>query len=171
MRNLTLLLVLVSGLLAGYLIGDYRGKNAREALNKAIETGKTLDAEREAILASLKAELDTINDRHHRELETMRSENASRMAAWRRSRNDLDSAINNSSAQLAESDSKLKALISQHEHASAPDKARLAAEIEQLRKEQEVLRREIDASACLQARVPHSVFEALNETVTMRKQR
>ncbi|ADE12236.1 hypothetical protein [Sideroxydans lithotrophicus] len=164
MRNLILLLVLVSGLLAGYLIGDYRGRNAREALNKAIETGKMLDAEREATLASLKNELDGINDKHHRELETMRRENASRMAAWQHYRNDLDGTIRHSSVQLAESDSKLKALVAQHQHASAADKTRLAAEIEHLRKGREGLRREIDASACLQEQVPHDVFEALNET-------
>jgi hypothetical protein len=56
----------------------------------------------------------------------------------------------------------LKTLISQRDGASAPEKASLDLEIARLQKEREDLRREIEGSACLQARVPHSVSDALN---------
>jgi hypothetical protein len=124
MRNLTLLLVLVSGLLAGYLIGDYRGKAAREALRKS---------------SDLKA------------------------AAWRHAKDGLDKNIRRSAATLAASDGKLQSLVAQRDAAAGADQARLELEIGRLRKERDELRREIEGSACLQARVPHSVFDALSE--------
>lgn len=163
MRNFTLLMVLISGLLAGYLIGDYRGKDARESLKKAIETGKTLDTERETAISRLKTELDGINDKHHRELEAIRKDNESRMAAWRRTQNGLDDKIKRSTTKLAESDTQLKTLISQRDTASGAEKDRFDQEIERLRKKREDLHREIEGNACLQTRVPYSVFEALNE--------
>jgi chromosome segregation ATPase len=163
MRNFILLLALISGLLAGYLIGDYRGKDARESLKKAVETGKTLASEHESAITKLKTELDGINDKHHSELEAIRKENESRMTAWRRTKDGLDDKIKRSSAQLAESDSKLKSLVTQRDNASGANQARLDLEIERLRKEREDLRREIEGNACLQIRVPHSVSTALNE--------
>lgn len=163
MRNFILLLVLISGFLSGYLIGDYRGKDARESLKKAIETGKTLDTERETTLSQLKTELDGINDKHHRELEAIRKENASRITAWLRTKDGLDDKIKRSTAKLTESDIRLKTLVTQRDAASGAEKDRLDMEIERLRKERENLRREVEGNACLQTRVPHSVFDALNE--------
>lgn len=163
MKNLILLLVLISGFLSGYLIGDYRNKDAREALKKAIETGKTLDSERETAITKLKTELDGINEKHHRELEAIRKNSDSKIDAWRRAKDGLNDNIKHSTAKLAESDTELKSLVSQRDSASGADKARLDLEIARLRKERDDLRREIEGSACLQARVPHSVFDALNE--------
>lgn len=163
MRNLTLLLVLVSGLLAGYLIGDYRGKAAREALHKAIETGKALDSEREAAITRLKSELDGIDAKHHRELEALRKSSDLKAAAWRHAKDGLDKNIRRSAATLAASDGKLQSLVAQRDAAAGADQARLELEIGRLRKERDELRREIEGSACLQARVPHSVFDALSE--------
>lgn len=163
MRNFVLLLVLVSGFLSGYLIGDYRNKGAREALQKAIVTGKTLDSERETTIARLKTELDSINDKHRHELEAIRKNNESRMAEWRHAKDGLDTNIKRSTARLADSEGRLKSLATQRDAASAADRARLDLEIVRLRKERDDLRREIEGSECLQARVPHSVFDALNE--------
>lgn len=161
MRNLILLLVLVSGFLSGYLIGDYRGKAARETLQQAIETGKTLDADRETTIARLKTELDGINDKHHRELEAIRRNSASKAAEWRRTKDGLDDDIRLSTAKLAVSDTRLKALVTRRDSASGAEQTRLDPEIERLRKERDELRREIEGNTCLQARVPHGVFDAL----------
>ena len=165
MRNLILLLVLGSGFLSGYLIGDYRGKNAREALQKAIETGKTLDAERETAISRLKTELDGINETHRQELEAIRKENNSRIALWRRSKSGLNEQIRRSTANLDSANTRLATLTTQRNGASGADAARLDMEIERLRKEREGLRREIDGNTCLQTPIPNSVFEALNETI------
>jgi DNA repair exonuclease SbcCD ATPase subunit len=164
MKNFTLLLILVSGLLAGYMIGDYRGKDARESLQKAIETGKNLDTERAATLAKLKTELDDINDLHRRKLEAIRKDNESRMAAWRRTKSGLDDKIKHSTAKLAEFDNRLKTLAALRDAASGAETDQLNLQIERLRKEREDLRRKIEGNACLQTRVPQSVFDALNET-------
>jgi len=161
MKNLILLLVLVSGFLSGYLIGDYRGKAAREALQKAIETGKTLDADRDTTIARLKTELDGVNDKHYRELEAIRRNSASKAAEWRRAKNGLDDDIRLSSAKLVVSDAKLKSLIAQRDGASVTDRAALDLEIKRLRKHRDELRKEIEGNTCLQARVPHGVFDAL----------
>ncbi len=161
MKNLMLLLVLVSGFLSGYLIGDFRGDAARDALQKAIETGKTLEAGRETTIARLKTELDGINDKHNRELEAVRKNSASRAAEWRRTKNGLDDNLRLSTAKLVVSDAKLKSLIAQRDSASGTDSAKLDLEIERLRKERDELRREIEGNTCLQAQVPHGVFDAL----------
>jgi chromosome segregation ATPase len=163
MRNFILLLVLISGFLSGYLIGDYRGRDARESLKKAVETGNALATERETSIGRLKEELDTINDKRHRELETTRKDNVSKSAEWRRVKGNLDDRIKRTTAKLDESDTRLKTLISRRDGASASEKASLDLEIARLQKEREDLRREIDGSACLQARVPHSVSDALND--------
>ena len=164
MNKFILLLVLISGFLSGYLIGDFRGSSARESLQKAVETGKALASERETTLTQLKAELDGINDRHHRELETIRKENAFKTAEWRRTRDGLDDNIKRATAKLNDSDTRLKSLVAQRDGTSGAGKTSLDLEIARLQKERDVLRQEIEGNACLQARVPHSVFDALNES-------
>lgn len=164
MRNFILLLVLVSGLLAGYFIGDYRGRDAREALGKAIETGKTLEAERMTTISRLKTELEGINEKHRQELAAVRKDNNAKVAGWRRTKSNLANTITHTTATLAESDNRLKSLISQRDSASGAEKPKIELEIARLQKEREDLRQESAGDACLQARAPHSVFEALNET-------
>ena len=161
MKNLVLLLVLVAGFLSGYLIGDYRGKAARETLQKAIETGKTLDADRNTAIARLRTELDGVYDRHRRELEAIRKSSDAGAAEWRRTKDGLDDDIRLSTARLVVSETRLKSLVAQRDTTSGADRARLDLEIARLRKERDELRREIEGSACLQARVPHGVFDAL----------
>lgn len=164
MKNFILLLVLISGFLSGYFLGDYRGKDAREMLKKAIETGKTLDTERETTIAQLKTELDGINEKHRRELETIRKNSEARTAAWRHSKDGLNDKLKLATAKLAESDTRLKSLLARHDAATGTEQARLELEIARLQQERDDLRREIEGNACLQTRVPHSVFDALNET-------
>jgi Skp family chaperone for outer membrane proteins len=164
MRNITLLLVLLSGLLAGYLIGDYRGKEARTALEKAIATGKTLEQERQTAITQLKTELDGINEKHNQELQKIRKDNAYKTAEWQRTKQGLDDKIKLSTAKLSESETRLKSLTPQSNSASGAERAKLEQEIAHLRQEQNVLRNEIEGNSCLQAHVPQSVFTALNET-------
>lgn len=161
MKNFTLLLVLASGFLSGYLIGDYRGKAARETLQKAIETGKTLDADRENTIARLQTELKGVNDKHHRELDAIRRNSVSKTTEWQRTKDGLDDNIKHSAAKLVVSDAKLKSLIARRDGAFGADRAGLDLEIGRLRKERDELRKEIEGNTCLQARVPHGVFDAL----------
>ena len=163
MKNLVTLVVLVTGLLAGYFVGDYRGKDAREALKKAIETGKTLDSERNAAIASLKTELAGINEKHQREIAAIRKDNDAKVAEWRRTKESLENNIRVTTAKLDASDGQLKSLVTRRDGTSGAEKAGLDLKIENLRKEQAKLRQEIESTACLQARVPNSVFDALNE--------
>ena len=165
MNKYILLLVLVAGLLAGYFVGDYRGRDAREALNKAIETGKTLDSERETAITQLKTELEGINEKHQREIAVMRKDNDAKLAEWRRTKESLENTIKLTTAKLAAADGQMKSLVSQRDGATGAENARLDLEIERLKKEQANLRQEIEGSACLQARIPHGVFDALNETI------
>jgi hypothetical protein len=163
MNRFILLLVLISGLLAGYLVGDYRGSNAREALNKAIETGKTLGAERETAIANLKTELGGINEKHQRELDAAHKANDSRIAEWRSTKESLDDSNKRLNTKLAESDSKLKSLVARRDAASGTEKASLDQEIAHQQKAREDFQREIEGNTCLQTQVPHSVFDVIND--------
>jgi chromosome segregation ATPase len=163
MRNFVLLLVLISGFLSGYLIGDYRGRIARESLKKAVDTGKTLDSEREATITQLRKELEGINDKHLRELETVRKNSAAKAAEWRREKDSLGDKIKLTTAKLNDFDTQLKSLAAKRDGASAAEKAGIDLEISRLRKERDDLRREVEGNACLQTVVPHSVSETLNE--------
>ncbi len=164
MNKFILLLVLVCGFLSGYLIGDYRGKDSRETLKQAVITGKILDTERKTTIARLKTELDGITDKHRQELAAIRKSNDARIAEWRHVKAGLDDKIKYANAKLAVSDKQLKTLVARRDAASGTDKNELDLEIANLRKERNELLREIEGNACLQTRVPHSVFEALNET-------
>lgn len=161
MRNLLLLLVLISGLLAGYLIGDYRGKAARVALEKAIETGKTLDSTRQAAIAKLETELRSIDEKHRQELDASRQEYDSKAAEWQREKAGLGEKIRRLSAKRAENDAQLKALNEKLGSASGAEKEKLEQEIERLRMERESLTQQIEGNACLKVPVPQSVHEAL----------
>jgi len=162
MKNIVLLLVLFSGLLAGYFVGDFRGKDAREALTKAIETGKTLESERETAISKLQTELDGINEKHQREIAAIRKDNDAKVAEWRRTKVGLENTIKLTTAKLAASDDQMKSLVSQRDVATGAEKTRLNMEIERLKKEQASLRQDIEGGTCLQAKAPHSVFDALN---------
>lgn len=164
MNKYILLLVLVSGFLSGYFIGDYRGSAARETLKLATETGKTLESERELSIARLKTELGAVNDRHRLELDQVRRESAAKMSEWRRTKDALDDRIQRTTSRITESDTQLKALVERRDGASGTEEAKLNLQIAQLRKEREELRREIEGNTCLQTKVPRSVFNALNET-------
>ena len=166
MNKFILLLVLVCGFLSGYLVGDYRGKDARETLEKALETGKELEREHKAAAARLKTELDGIHDKHRRELAAIHKNNAARTAEWRRAKVDLDDAIKHSNARLAAFDKQLRTLVARRDAASGSERARLDLEIASLRKERDDLRRKVEGDLCLQTRIPQSVFQALNETDT-----
>ncbi len=163
MNKFVLLLVLISGFLSGYLIGDYRGRGARETLRLAAETGKTLESEREAAIAKLKTELSSISNKHQSDLDNARLENAMKVSEWRRTKAALDEKIKITNARITESDEKLKALVEQRDGARGADESKLTQQIAQLRKEREELRREIEGNTCLQTKVPSSVFDALNQ--------
>lgn len=76
MKNLILLIVLALGLGGGYFAGQYRGKEARKALERAVETGKALDRERANTIASLKTDLDGIGEKYKQDIEARRCRNA-----------------------------------------------------------------------------------------------
>jgi chromosome segregation ATPase len=166
MNKFVLMLVLVSGFLSGYLIGDYRGRDARETLKVVAETGKSLESEREAAIAKLRTELENVSARNHRELDNARLENAIKASEWRRTKEALDEKIKRTNSRLAESDAELKALVERRDGAKGSEESRLNEQIAQLRKEREDLLREMEGNTCLQTSVPRSVFDALNQTST-----
>jgi len=161
MRNLLLLLILISGLLAGYLIGDYRGKAARAALEQAIETGKTLDSTRQAAIAKLETELRSIDAKHQQALEESRKEYDSKAAEWQREKAGLDDKIRRLNIKRTANDAELKILNEKLGSATGADKEKLEREIERLRITQGLLAQQIEGNACLKVPVPQSVHEAL----------
>lgn len=165
MKNLLLLLVLVCGLAAGYFVGDYRGKEARLALEKAIETGRTVEREREAALLALKKELDEINTKYRHDLDASRQDYAARSAEWERAKAGLDETIRRQSDKLAAANRNIEQLTSRLGASSGPERERLEQEIARLRKQSAELQRELEGNRCLKTAVPRSVLEALDQAM------
>lgn len=137
MKNFTLLLVLLASLSAGYLIGDYRGRSSREALQLALASGKILEAERAASADQLKKELAAIGTQHRLQLEASRNKYAADLAAWQLTR-----------ASLPQKNGKTGLGVQQ------PSPA-----------ERDAQQREMAGQACLQAELPYNVVEALNRSL------
>ena len=161
MRNLLLLLILISGLVAGYFIGDYRGKSARQALEAAIKTGEKLDTERRDAIAKLEMELRSIDAKHRLALEESRKEYDSKAAEWQREKAGLDDKIRRLNVKRVANDAELKILNEKLGSASGAEKERLEREIERLRITQGLLAQQIEGNACLKIQVPQSVHDAL----------
>ena len=163
-RNIVLLLVLVTGLVAGYFIGDYRGRAAREALQKTIATGQSIDDELRTANASLKAELERVNGRHAQDIERLRAEYSENSVEWQQTKRGLDGTIRLQHARLVALNRSLDELIAQLGRSHGAEKAQLEQKIAILRNDIDFLLREANGNACLQTQVPNSVIETLNGT-------
>lgn len=161
MRNLILLLVLVAGLLGGYFVGDYRGKDAREALERAIETGNKVEQERLGTISALKADLKTIDEKHAREINAIRQDFEARSVEWQLVKARLDQTILRQKSMLGELNTKLAELTGKAGTSTGSEKDKLEQEIARLRMERANLEREMKGNVCLETQVPRSVIDAL----------
>jgi chromosome segregation ATPase len=164
LRNIILLLILISGLATGYFIGDYRGKAAREALEKTVKAGQSLDDELHTANATLKAELISVNEKHSKEMERLRTEYSKNSADWQRTRGTLDETIKRQNSRLAELNGALGELIVRLGRTDGAEKVQLEQKIAMLRQDIDALLRELNGNVCLKARVPGKVVETLNGT-------
>lgn len=162
MKNILLLLVLVSGLVAGYFVGDYRGKEARRALEDAVRMGQSIDRELRDSNASLKADLSGVNSRHAEELERLHAEYASKSAEWQRVRQGLDGTIRYQNAKLAAHNRMLDELLEKLGSTGDAERAAVEQKIALLRKDIDGLLQEINGNTCLKTAVPHVVIDTLN---------
>jgi DNA repair exonuclease SbcCD ATPase subunit len=161
MRNLLLLSILLAGGMAGYLIGDYRGKSAREALAQTIETGKKLDQERQTAIAKLETDLNSINEKHQQEIEESRKEYDTKSAEWQREKAGLTRKIGRLKTEYAEKAAELKKLIGQLDGTTGTAREELERKIERLQTELGLISSQIEGNACLSVQVPQSVHDAL----------
>lgn len=166
MRNLLMLLVLLAGGLAGYLIGDYRGKAAREALQETIDKGNLALAEQQKTSLQLETRLREIGNTHQEELEKIRSDYDARATEWQREKTGLNAKIGRLTAERSINASRLQTLDEQLKNASGVEKESLLREIELLRIRQIELSQQIEGNACLNVRVPQSVHDALSLKMT-----
>lgn len=162
MRNLVLILVLVAGLVAGYFVGDYRGREARLALAKAIEAGKAAEGERDAAIAALKRDLAAVDAKYKADIDASRRDYAAKSDAWRATKARLDEALQRQNARLAEVNGNVDALAAKLAGATGAERPPLEARIARLRQERAGLQREVEGGACLKTPVPKDVIDALD---------
>jgi DNA repair exonuclease SbcCD ATPase subunit len=166
MRNLLLLLILLAGGLAGYLIGDYRGEQARKALQEAVDKGNLALAEQQKTALQLETQLRDIGETHQQELEKIRTNYDAKSAEWQREKARLNERIGRLTAERSTNAARLQALNEQLKNSSGSEKERLQREIELLRIRQIELSQQIEGNACLGVRVPQSVHDALSLKMT-----
>ena len=162
MRNTVPLLVLISGFISGYFIGDYRGEAARLALENATKTGQSLEHELHAANTSLKNDLDALNARYKRDIEKLNGEYYAKSVEWQRIKMGLDDTISRQNSKLAELNSALNELVVRLGGASGVEKVALEQKIALIKKDIDELLREINGNACLEQQVPHSVLDTLS---------
>lgn len=167
MKNFVRLLMLVSGLLAGYFVGDYRGSETRRALEEAVRMGQSLDRELQESHATLQAELSGVSRRHAEELASLRTEYARKSAEWQQTRQGLDATIHYQSTKLAAHNRMLDELLEQLGSTDGAERAGVEQKIAILRSDIDGLLRELNGNACLKTAVPHSVLDSLNGTRQM----
>lgn len=161
-RNIVLLLVLVTGLVAGYFIGDYRGREAREALEKTIETGHSIDDELRTANATLKAELEGVNGKHAQDIERLRAEFSENSVEWQHTKSGLDGTIRLQNSRLVALNRALGELIAQLGQSHGAEKVLLEQKIAILKNDIDFLLHEVNGNSCLKTQVPDSVIETLN---------
>lgn len=164
MKSLVLILILISGAVSGYFLGDYRGRESRIALEKAIETGKILLGEREASLVLLKRDLAAIDGKYQREMAQLGLDYEKKTAEWEQAKSTLDSTISTQNKKLAELNGDLAKLLVAAGAASGSDKKQVEKKIETLTQTIAALRGNLDGNICLKTPVPRDVLAALGQT-------
>lgn len=154
-------MVLVAGLVSGYFVGDYRSKDAREALERAIVTGKTIEQERLATIAALNADLKAASEKYTRDIDAIRKDYEAKSIEWQRVKAGLNETINRQRTSLANLNTKVAELMEKSGASTGAEKEKLEHEIARLRKERAELEREMNGNVCLETQVPRSVHKAL----------
>lgn len=157
-------LIIISCLVTGYVIGDYRGSQAREALQQTIVKGQAVERELQQANAELKGELAVVEEGYRQDMDKLRGEYTRASAEWQRTRQGLDGALKLQKAKLAELNGGLDELIARLGGAEGAEKVLLEQKVAILRSDIERLLREVNGNSCLQTRVPTSVVETLNGT-------
>lgn len=161
MKNIVLLLILLAGLVAGYFVGDYRGRDARRALEEATAAGKELDEKRQQEIVRLNADLDTINRKHAADVAALRQEGEASKAGWEAAKAGLDETIARQKSSAGELTANIARLQDQAGNASGDERKQLEAEIARLQRDLAATRRQLDGNVCLKTPIPSSVFDAL----------
>lgn len=162
MKNILLLMVLVSGLVTGYFMGDYRGREARRVLEDAARMGQAIDKELRDANANLKNDLNSVNDRHTQELQKLHEEYASKSAEWQRVKQGLAGTISYQNVKLAEHNRMLDELLERLGRTDGAEKVAMEQKIAILRQDIDMLLREINGNTCLKTPVPQAVIDTLN---------
>lgn len=162
MRNLLLLLILIAGGMAGYLIGSYRGKAAITALEQVIETNKRLIEEQKKTMDDLRLTLGNIARIHQEELDKTNQEYELKRDNWQRQISGLNQTIKEQKSKHAKLDAQLKNLIGQLNGATGARKEEIEREIAELNKELGALLQQIESNTCLTVLLPPIVHETLS---------
>lgn len=163
MQNILLAVVLIVGLVAGYFIGDYRGKAARGDLEQKIATSESLSNNLAEINDGLRRDLGNIEKRRKAELDKSRKDFEARTAEWESDKAGLKERIKELRGVLGTSDQKIDSLKKQL--ASAPsveEKIRLENELELERKKNQETTARLEGEKCREVSVPQGVLDVLN---------
>lgn len=161
-KNIVMLIVLVCALVTGYFIGDYRGREARRALEEAARMGQDIDRELREANASLNSDLNGVNARHAQEMQKLHEEYASQSAEWHGVKQGLTGTIRQQNAQLAEHNRMLDELLARLGRADGAEKVAMEQKVAMLRQDIDTLLRELNGNTCLRTPVPQAVIDTLN---------
>jgi multidrug resistance efflux pump len=170
LKSILLSLAIVISLVAGYFIGDYRGKSAREILEKDIAMGKAIEKQRNAEITSLKTELNNIKKNYDRDIKTIREDYEQRSADWERTKSGLSTTIQKQENELNKANMRITQLKGDIAKLPLGKRAELEREIAQLEKQRNQLQRQIEGNRCLKIQVPQSAIDSLSSTQKESKQ-
>jgi hypothetical protein len=169
LKHIVLLLIIVCSIATGYFIGDYRGRKAREALQQAIQTGKTLLQEHEKTISELQRDLGDINTRYKHELDASRKDFEASALEWEKVKTGLQGSIRQQTVRLDKFNGDIGILMAKIAASTGNKKETLENELARQQKELGDVTRERNGNICLATLVPQSVVNALGSTAVAEK--
>jgi chromosome segregation ATPase len=165
MRNLVLIVAMVAAGLAGFFLGGWSGRDAKEALARVEASARESEAQYQKTTKDLQAKLAALGSEHEQATQKIKDdfkkqEDAFASAVKVRDQRivDLQRSRQGIQAEIADAKARLAAAKTEADRLAAQ------ADIGKLQKKEEVVVATVEGEQCANVKVPPSLLTALGVT-------
>lgn len=162
MRNLVLLLAMAAAGVAGYFLGSWSGRDAKEALARVEAAARESEAQYQKTTKDLQAMLAALGSEHEQATQKIKDEFKQQEAAFAsavKARDqrivELQRARQGIQAEIADAKARLAAAKGEADRKAAE------AEVGRLQKQEQVVVATVEGEQCANVKVPPSLLAAL----------